>query len=222
MEQDRVYITGHKHPDTDSVAAAIGYAFYKRANGIKAVPCRLGKLSAETRYLLDRFGFEQPMLLEDARYKLGEIELDRTVSISPDKTLCEAINVLKKSNLQICSVLDNEGRLLGLVTNSDAAALYMGDRASTAKILRETPVECIGKAVSGKVVYNDPEARSNGRVRIVALTKEKLSDFEARRKRDGAGKSDVRRYMAQQDQQQEKNTAMAEALARWMEKNKEK
>ena len=177
MEQDRVYITGHKHPDTDSVAAEIGYAFYKRANGIKAVPCRLGKLSAETRYLLDRFGFEQPMLLEDARYKLGEIELDRTVSISPDKTLCEAINVLKKSNLQICSVLDNEGRLLGLVTNSDAAALYMGDRASTAKILRETPVECIGKAVSGKVVYNDPETRSNGRVRIVALTKEKLSDF---------------------------------------------
>ena len=52
--------------------------------------------------------------------------------------------------------------------------------------------------------------------------REKLSDFEARRKRDGAGKSDVRRYMAQQDQQQEKNTAMAEALARWMEKNKGK
>ena len=178
MEQDRVYITGHKHPDTDSVASAIGYAFYKRANGVKAVPCRLGKLSAETRYLLDRFGFEQPMLLEDARYKLGEIELDKPVSISQDKTLCEAIRVLKKSNLQICSVLDDDGRLLGLVTNSDAAAMYMGDRASTAKILRETPVECIGKAVAGKVVYNDPGTRSNGRVRIVALTKEKITDFD--------------------------------------------
>ncbi len=50
--------------------------------------------------------------------------------------------------------------------------------------------------------------------------REKLSDFEARRKRDGAGKSDVRRYMAQQDQKQEKNTAMADALAKWLEKNK--
>ena len=38
MEQNRVYVTGHRHPDTDSIAAAIGYAFYKRANGIKAVP----------------------------------------------------------------------------------------------------------------------------------------------------------------------------------------
>ena len=82
MEQNRVYVTGHRHPDSDSVAAAIGYAFYKRANGVKAIPCRLGKLSAETKYLLERFGFEQPMLLEDARYKLGEIDLDEPVSIA--------------------------------------------------------------------------------------------------------------------------------------------
>ena len=50
--------------------------------------------------------------------------------------------------------------------------------------------------------------------------REKLSDFEARRKRDGAGKSDVRRYMAQQEQREEKNTAMADALAAWLERNK--
>ncbi len=49
--------------------------------------------------------------------------------------------------------------------------------------------------------------------------REKLSDFEARRRRDGAGKSDVRRYMAQQQQSQQANggnSAMAEALAKWM------
>ena len=50
--------------------------------------------------------------------------------------------------------------------------------------------------------------------------REKLADFEARRKRDGAGKSDVRRYMAQQEQKTEKNNAMADALAKWMEQNK--
>ena len=51
--------------------------------------------------------------------------------------------------------------------------------------------------------------------------REKLSDFDARRKRDGAGKSDVRRYMAQQEQKAEKNSAMADALAKWMEKNRQ-
>ena len=47
--------------------------------------------------------------------------------------------------------------------------------------------------------------------------REKLSDFQARRRADGAGKSDVRRYMAQQEQQQSGgSTAMADALAKWM------
>ena len=134
MELNRVYVTGHKHPDSDSVASAIGYAFYKRANGIKAIPCRLGKLSAETKYLLKRFGFEMPMLLEDARYKLGEIDLDEPVSIEPDKTLFEAIQILQKNNRQICSVVDPDGKLLGIVTRSDAADLSMGDTESTSKL----------------------------------------------------------------------------------------
>ena len=83
MNQDVIYITGHQHPDTDSIAAAIGYAFFKRANGVKAVPCRLGKLGTETKYLLKRFGFEEPMLLEDARVKMSEIEIDEPTTIMP-------------------------------------------------------------------------------------------------------------------------------------------
>ena len=180
MEQNRVYVTGHRHPDTDSIAAAIGYAFYKRANGIKAVPCRLGKLSAETKYLLKRFGFEQPMLLEDARFKLGEIDLDEPVSIEPDKTLFEAIRVLAKNNRQICSVVDEEGRLLGIVTRSDAADIAMGDTDSTSRLLQDTPIECICTAINGRIIYNDPEGRTNGKVGVIAITSEDLSRFDVK------------------------------------------
>ena len=180
MEQNRVYVTGHKHPDTDSVASAIGYAFYKRANGIKAIPCRLGKLSAETKYLLKRFGFEQPMLLDDARYKLGEITLDEPVSIKPDKTLFEAIRVLAKNNRQICSVVDDDGRLLGIVTRSDAADIAMGDTESTAKLLKDTPIECIKTAINGKIVYEAPGRAMNGKVGVIAITSEDLSRFEVK------------------------------------------
>ena len=180
MDKNRVYVTGHKHPDTDSVASAIGYAFYKRANGIKAIPCRLGKLSAETKYLLERFGFEQPMLLDDARYKLGEISLDEPVSIKPDKTLFEAIRVLAKNNRQICSVVDDEGRLLGIVTRSDAADIAMGDTESTAKLLKDTPIECIKTAINGKIIYEAQGRRMNGKVGVIAITSEDLSGFEVK------------------------------------------
>ena len=180
MEQNRVYVTGHKHPDTDSIAAAIGYAFYKRANGVKAIPCRLGKLSAETKYLLERFGFEEPMLLDDARYKLGEINLDEPVSISPDKTLFEAIRVLAKNNRQICSVVDDDGKLLGIVTRSDAADIAMGDTDSTARLLKDTPIECIKTAINGRIIYEAKGREMNGSVGVIAITSEDLSRFEVK------------------------------------------
>lgn len=51
--------------------------------------------------------------------------------------------------------------------------------------------------------------------------REKLSDFEKRRKADGAGKTEVRRYMAQQEHKaDEGNTAMADALAKWLANKK--
>ncbi|MDO5455904.1 MAG: putative manganese-dependent inorganic diphosphatase [Eubacteriales bacterium] len=178
MEQKYVYVTGHKHPDTDSIAAAIGYAFYKRANGIKAVPCRLGKLSSETRYLLKRFGFAEPMLLEDARVKLSEIKLDEPVSITPDKTLYEAIRLLEKKKKQICGVVDDDGKLLGIVTLNDAAAISMGDTASTAKLLKDVSVECINKAISGTIIYRDPVNRTNGKVSVVAMTSDSVEQYK--------------------------------------------
>ena len=119
MKQDVIYITGHQHPDTDSIAAAIGYAFFKRANGIKAVPCRLGKIGTETKYLLDRFGFEVPMLLEDARVKMSEIEIDDPVTIHPEKTIYDAIQLMHETGRKTCGVVDDQDRVVGMLTLND-------------------------------------------------------------------------------------------------------
>ena len=53
--QNIVYVTGHRHPDTDSIVSAIAYSLLQQRKGINAVPCRLGKINAETKWLLDRF-----------------------------------------------------------------------------------------------------------------------------------------------------------------------
>lgn len=57
------YIIGHKSPDTDTVVSAIAYSIFKE-NGYKpAIP---GQLNEETRFVLEKFGFEAPELLESA------------------------------------------------------------------------------------------------------------------------------------------------------------
>ena len=68
------------------------------------------------------------------------------------------------------------------------------------------------------------ELRGEGDNRMFACVcgyREKMSAFQERRKQSGAGKADVKRYMQQQEKKQEPhNTAMADALAKWMEQNK--
>jgi manganese-dependent inorganic pyrophosphatase len=56
------YAVGHKVPDSDSICSAIALSYLKKATGEDVKPARLGELSPETLFILDKFGFEQPEL----------------------------------------------------------------------------------------------------------------------------------------------------------------
>ncbi|MCK5043351.1 MAG: manganese-dependent inorganic pyrophosphatase, partial [Candidatus Aenigmarchaeota archaeon] len=66
-----IYIVGHKNPDTDSICAAIAYADLKKKTGETEdiIPARSGDINDETRFILDKFGAEDPALLKDASGK---------------------------------------------------------------------------------------------------------------------------------------------------------
>ncbi len=56
------YVVGHKIPDSDSICSAIALSYLKTTLGEETVPARLGELTPETMFILDKFGFEQPEL----------------------------------------------------------------------------------------------------------------------------------------------------------------
>lgn len=56
------YAVGHKTPDSDSICSAIALSYLKNTIGEDVKPARLGELSPETLFILDKFGFEQPEL----------------------------------------------------------------------------------------------------------------------------------------------------------------
>ena len=53
----RLYVLGHRNPDTDAIGATIGYATLLRLQhpSDEVVDGRLGALRPETIYLLERF-----------------------------------------------------------------------------------------------------------------------------------------------------------------------
>ena len=180
-KKDPVYITGHRHPDTDSIASSIAYAFFKRSIGVHAVPCRLGALNNETRYLLSRFGFPEPVLLQDARMKLSEIVMDAPVSITPDTTIYETLKIMQKDNHAYCGVVDEEQHLVGMVTKSDLAVVGLEDTAMSIDIMAHTSAENIRKTINGTMVYADDQFYINGKVSIIAMTElDRLENFDVK------------------------------------------
>jgi len=65
----KIYVIGHKNPDTDSIVSAIAYAELKKSLGESNIfPARAGKVNLQTEYILNRFGIPQPEFLSD-RYR---------------------------------------------------------------------------------------------------------------------------------------------------------
>ncbi|MEA3449523.1 MAG: manganese-dependent inorganic pyrophosphatase [Patescibacteria group bacterium] len=65
---NKIYIIGHQSPDLDSVAAAIIYADYKnkKENANKYIPVVAGQVNKVTEFVLNKFGFMAPEILQDA------------------------------------------------------------------------------------------------------------------------------------------------------------
>ena len=74
---DKVYITGHRNPDTDSIVSAIAYAALKNALGQRQYcAARLGEISDETQAVLDRFGVKAPELITNVRTQVRDLDFD--------------------------------------------------------------------------------------------------------------------------------------------------
>ena len=66
VNENKIYVVGHKNPDTDSICSAIAYAALKKElTGKDYVARRAGRLNEETQYVLEYFGVEDTMTPPD-------------------------------------------------------------------------------------------------------------------------------------------------------------
>src|ERR687895_2734310 len=71
----QVYVTGHRNPDLDSIAAAIGLAelMGRLHPGDTYTPVRLGEINPQTEWALRRSGAAMPELLPHIRLRVSDV-----------------------------------------------------------------------------------------------------------------------------------------------------
>ncbi len=178
--EEKIYVVGHKNPDTDSICSALAYASLKQKLGINAIACRLGPLNEETKFVLKKFDLANPLLLKDARSQLKDIEIDKATIVSRFTTMKDAwekLFVLKNKSLY---VVDDEQRLLGLVSTSNLALMRLMLDEELEDLMKKASLDAIAKTIGGEIVQYVSDFSSNGKIFIVTLKNEEsyIKQFE--------------------------------------------
>ena len=125
---EKVYIFGHKKPDTDSVAGAISFTYLKRKLGINAEARILSEVNKETLYALNRFGFEVPKYLNDVKVELKDIKYNKNYYANQNDSIFNVYNTFNEHGITGIPLVDDHKKFVGYVSLKELAnELIKGD-----------------------------------------------------------------------------------------------
>jgi manganese-dependent inorganic pyrophosphatase len=114
---ETTYVIGHRNPDTDSIASAIGYTALKQKQGHSTVIAAMaGAPNPQTRYILDRLGIQDPLFLADVHPKVRDTLKRQPVTIDRNASAYEALELFNRSGVRVLPVVDGDNRPCGMLS----------------------------------------------------------------------------------------------------------
>src|SRR3954452_16545419 len=113
-----IYVTGHRNPDTDSIAAAIGYAeLPNRVDPDEAYQAvRLGGLNPQTRWVLERAELSEPRLLPHILLRVRDVMREDFHVVPGERPSGEVGRAMASEGLALVPTVDDDGCLVGVMT----------------------------------------------------------------------------------------------------------
>ena len=186
MAKKKVWVVGHKHPDTDSICAAISYANLKNeiekknpkaSTGMTYIAKRAGSVNAETAYVLERFHAEAPAMISDVGTQIKDIQIRRTEGVNSHISMKKAWEMMKILGVVTLPVV-RENKLEGLIVTGDIAKSYMDAHDNYFLSNARTQYRSIANTVEGTVVTGNSHGYFvKGKVVIGAAHPDKLGEF---------------------------------------------
>lgn len=176
-ETNAIYVIGHVNPDTDSIAAAMGYAWLLQDQGQPAVAARAGHLNPQTTWVLDYLGIEPPMLLSDASPRFATIS-HRLSTASPEHPLREVWSIANRTG-GVAPIVDDDGKPYGLVSVIslfDFLSRTVGSHPRREEMRIGELMDMPGREACDT---NVPQFQSNNRIRdaLTRIMREERNEF---------------------------------------------
>ena len=147
---EKVYVFGHKKPDTDSVVAAITASYYinETHKNYKASPRVLGHLNNETKFVLDYFKVSHPKYLNDVRLQIRDVNYKKNFFVEEHASIMDSYKLMLEHGASGIPIVDSKQNLIGIITLKEIAReLIDGDFAKL-----HTSYDNILKTLKGREV----------------------------------------------------------------------
>ena len=178
-KKKKVWVVGHKNPDTDSICAAIAYANLKNQSDEGRYEAkRAGELNEETKYVLKTFGVKSPGLITDVGAQVKDIEIRKTPGVSGKISLKRAWEMMKEQNVVTLPVTDGENNLEGLIITGDIATSYMDVYDNSILSRAKTQYQNIVDTLEGQLLCGNEHAYfTKGKVVVGSANPETMEQF---------------------------------------------
>jgi manganese-dependent inorganic pyrophosphatase len=167
----QIHVTGHRNPDTDSIASAIGYAELKQRldPGNEYVAVRLGELNAQTRWVVERSGARGPDFLAHIMLRVRDVMRTSFPVAKHDEPVREAGLTMAREGLDLVPIVDSDGVLAGVMTERALAQRYIRESRETSSLVdAPTAVHSIVDVLQGELIAGDDKEIA-GRVWVHAM-----------------------------------------------------
>ena len=124
---EKVYVFGHKKPDTDSVTSAIVLSYLKNQIGMDTEPRVLGEINNETKYVLDYFKIEEPKLLENVKLQIKDLTYHTDLNFYESDSIYNAFKFMNDNKVSVIPVIDNNDKFKGIVSMKDITRNFLSD-----------------------------------------------------------------------------------------------
>ena len=167
----RIYVTGHRNPDTDSIAAAVGYAALlgRVDSENEYVPVRLGEVNAQTRWVLERSGAPEPDFMSHIFLRARDV-MDSDFTAAGDDEPVRMVGLeMARCDREVVPVVGEDGELVGVVTERALARRYIRESRETSSLVdAPTAVASIVQMLEGEALTGEDQEVA-GRVWVLAM-----------------------------------------------------
>jgi manganese-dependent inorganic pyrophosphatase len=168
-----VYVTGHRNPDTDTIASAIAYAEYKNLVDPENhyAPARLGEVNTQSEWALKRSGAQSPKLLPHIMLRVKDVMHTDLLTAHRDDPLRNVGLAMSKRNIGQVPIVDDDGSLIGLVTERDLARMYIRESRG-ASTFAESPVYvgAMVEVLEGELLVGEEDRQYSGNLWVISMS----------------------------------------------------